>query len=155
MLISVESNKPRSLTNNKKCTTGQNTFKKRETHSSSEERAAKIYEEFYFDQKWPFHRQKSAAQRKVILTEILRAVDQLSNDELILLFNFLFDDLDKRLLYFISVYLTSKKYIDFITLLPSNVVLKILAKVDPVTLNSLGHVSQAWRAQSKVGCPLA
>ena len=105
--------------------------------------------------KWPIYRQKSAAQRKVILTKILRAVDQLSNDELILLFNFLFDDLDKRLLYFISVYLTSKKYIDFITLLPSNVVLKILAKVDPVTLNSLGHVSQAWRAQSKVWCPLA
>ena len=62
-------------------------------------------------------RQKSAMSRKVILTEIIDSVERLTRDETVLLFNFMFDGLDKRLLYFMAVYLTSKKYIDFITLL--------------------------------------
>ena len=62
-------------------------------------------------------RQRSARERKAVLGEIFDAIDLLSSDETVLLFNFMFDGLDKRLLYFMAVYLTSKKYIDFISLL--------------------------------------
>ena len=44
---------------------------------------------------------------------------------------YLAENFDKRLLYFTSVYLTSKKYIDFITLLPEPLVIKIISNIDP------------------------
>ena len=44
---------------------------------------------------------------------------------------YLAENFDKRLLYFTSVYLTSKKYIDFITLLPEPIVIKIISNIDP------------------------
>ena len=48
-----------------------------------------------------------------------------------LLIQYLAENFDKRLLYFTSVYLTSKKYIDFITLLPEPIVIKIISNIDP------------------------
>ena len=58
-----------------------------------------------------------------------------------LLIQYLAENFDKRLLYFTSVYLTSKKYIDFITLLPEPLVIKIISNIDPeiglIFLNTL------------------
>ena len=102
-------------------------------------------------------RKKSAKQRKHLLLDILATINELSNtkksgisepcrpSELTvcfsrenlfdppktLLIQYLAENFDKRLLYFTSVYLTSKKYIDFITLLPEPLVIKIISNIDP------------------------
>ena len=84
-----------------------------------------------------------------------------------LLIQYLAENFDKRLLYFTSVYLTSKKYIDFITLLPEPLVIKIISNIDPGigftfgqyptsgfelrnkdTLERIGKVSKTWKHYS-------
>ena len=54
-------------------------------------------------------RKKSAKQRNQLLQSVLQSTDSLNNSKKVTLFNLLADDIDDRLLYFISVYLTSKK----------------------------------------------
>ena len=104
-------------------------------------------------------RKKSAKQRKHLLLDILATINELSNTKKsgiyeptspsqkhsvplvrsgppvdprkTLLIQYLAENFDKRLLYFTSVYLTSKKYIDFITLLPEPLVIKIISNIDP------------------------
>jgi len=104
-------------------------------------------------------RKKSAKQRKHLLLDILATINELSNTkksgifelssqsqnhsgllvrsglkidpQKTLLIQYLAENFDKRLLYFTSVYLTSKKYIDFITLLPEPLVIKIISNIDP------------------------
>ena len=99
-------------------------------------------------------RKKSAKQRKHLLLDILATINELSNTKKpgisdpfrviithhyhtsrilkkTLLIQYLAENFDKRLLYFTSVYLTSKKYIDFITLLPEPIVIKIISNIDP------------------------
>lgn len=114
-------------------------------------------------------RKKSAKQRKHLLLDILATINELSNTKKsgifeptgqsqndsgllvrfgltidprkTLLIQYLAENFDKRLLYFTSVYLTSKKYIDFITLLPEPLVIKIISNIDPgiglIFLNTL------------------
>ena len=76
-------------------------------------------------------RKKSAKQRKHLLLDILAVINKLTNTKKTLLIQFMAQNFDKRLLYFTSVYLTSKKYIDFITLLPEPLVIKIISNIDP------------------------
>jgi len=93
-------------------------------------------------------RKKSAKQRKHLLLDILATINELSNTKKTLLIQYLAENFDKRLLYFTSVYLTSKKYIDFITLLPEPIVIKIISNIDPDTLERIGKVSKTWKQYS-------
>ena len=71
---------------------------------------------------------------------ILETYSDQSNVWKLKLIRRLTSDLDERLSYFLAVYLTSRKYIDFFALLPDKLSLKILSFLDPKSLLALSKV---------------